>query len=293
MKLNRNKCKYIANTTTILGGFHIASPEDTIERITNENYSITRFGDGEFDMICGTGMKYQKYDKKLAERLNEVLHSNEPGLLVGTNNVIDLKYAEHYVDFARNFWKGWLRDNKFRLLQLLSKKKQYYSSNITRFYIDYKDKSVVGDYVKLLKKMWNKKNVIIVEGEQSRLGVGNDLFDNMESIQRIICPSEDAYDVYENILKEIKKMDKSKLILLALGPTATVLAYDLYKEGYHVIDIGHVDIEYEWFLRKATKKIRIETKYVTEVADGRENIQSIQDKKYEKEIIAKVSKMKE
>jgi len=30
-----------------------------------------------------------------------------------------------------------------------------------------------------------------------------------------------------------------------LGPTTTVLAYDLYKNGYQAIDIGHVDLEHE------------------------------------------------
>ena len=75
---------------------------------------------------------------------------------------------------------------------------------------------------------------------------------------------------------------------MALGPTATVLAYDLFKAGYQAIDIGHVDIEYEWFLRKATKKIKIESKYVTEVKEGRENIQEVKDEKYKNEIVARI-----
>ena len=54
------------------------------------------------------------------------------------------------------------------------------------------------------------------------------------------------------------------MILLALGPTSTVLTYDLYKLGYQVIDVGHIDIEYEWFLRKAKKRIQIDNKYVNE-----------------------------
>lgn len=288
MKLSFKKCKYTARTRDILGGFHIASPEETIKKIVEDGCSIARFGDGEFDMIRGTGMNYQKYDPNLSKRLNEVLNSNEKGLLVGINNVIDLTYAENYVDFARNFWKGWLRDNKFKLLEILSKKKQYYSSNITRFYIDYEDKSSVREYVEKLKQIWDAQDVVIVEGEQSRLGVGNDLFDNIKSIQRVICPSENAFEYYNEILEEILKVDKNKMIMLALGPTATILAYDLYKMGYRAIDIGHVDIEYEWFLHKATKKIRIETKYVTEVQDGRDNIENIKDKKYESEIIAKI-----
>ena len=55
-------------------------------------------------------------------------------------------------------------------------------------------------------------------------------------------------------------MKKNKLILIALGPTATVLSYDLNKLGYQAIDIGHADIEYEWYLRKAKKKIPIKNK---------------------------------
>ena len=288
MKVSKTNKNYTAKTEDILSGFKIKSPDDTIEKIVNDNCSIARFGDGEFDMICGVGMKYQKYNKELAKRLKQVLDSNEKGLLIGINNVIDLEYSEKYNDFANNFWKGWLHDNKFKLLKLLSKNKQYYSSNITRFYIDYKDKSWVGDYVQNLRRIWDNQEVVIVEGEYSRLGVGNDLFDNMKSIQRIICPSENAFEIYDKILNEILKVDKNKMIMLALGPTATVLAYDLYKKGYRVIDIGHVDIEYEWFLRKATEKIKIETKYVTEVKDGENNIQDIQDEKYEKEIIARI-----
>lgn len=288
MKVSRKKQRYFANTKNILEGFNIKQPEETIEEIINNKCSIARFGDGEFDMICGTGMKYQIYDEILAKRLKQVLNSNEERLLIGINNIIDLEYSKKYNDFANNFWKGWLHDNKFKLLKLLSKKKQYYSSNITRFYIDYKDKSNTELYLKKLRKIWEGQEIVIIEGKYSRLGIGNDLFDNVKSIERIICPAENAFEVYNKIFEEALKVSKSKMIILALGPTATVLAFDLYKEGYRAIDIGHVDIEYEWFLRKATKKINIDTKYVTEVVGGENNIQDIDDKKYEKQIIAKI-----
>ena len=38
------------------------------------------------------------------------------------------------------------------------------------------------------------RDVIICEGEKTRMGVGNDLLDNCKSIKRIICPSENAFD---------------------------------------------------------------------------------------------------
>ena len=136
--------------------------------------------------------------------------------------------------------------------------------------------------------MGDKKDVLTTEDEKSRIGIGNDLFDNMKSISRIICPSVNAFKIYNKILNEILKIDKNKLILIALGPTATILAYDLYKNGYHAIDIGHVDIEYEWYLRNSTSKIKIEGKFVNEVKEGNMRIKKIKDKKYYNQIIKKI-----
>lgn len=289
MKIKKlNKRKFTANQAMILGHFNIATPLETVKELASKEKSIARFGDGEFDMIYGIGMNYQKYNPDLAKRLEEVLLSNEDGLLIGIPNVFNPEYVDEYTGFATEFWPKWTNDYKFKILRLVDRERKYYSAQITRFYLDYKDKSKVGEYVKELKKIWDGKDVVIVEGEKSRLGVGNDLFDNMNSIQRVICPAENAFEIYDRILNELLKLPKDKLILLALGPTATVLAYDMYKAGYHVIDIGHVDIEYEWFLRKATKKIKIENKYVTEVKEGRVDIQDIKDSKYQNEIIERI-----
>ena len=82
------------------------------------------------------------------------------------------------------------------------------------------------------------------------------------------------------------KVIEKRLILIALGPTATILAYDLYKLGYQVIDVGHIDIEYEWYLRKSKKRIRIEYKFVNEAKNGGKNIKKIKDVNYYKQIIA-------
>ena len=61
------------------------------------------------------------------------------------------------------------------------------------------------------------------------------------------------------------KIGKDKLILLSLGPAAKVLAYDLFLAGYRVVDVGHVDMEYEMFLRGETKLTKIANKYVNEL----------------------------
>ena len=138
----------------------------------------------------------------------------------------------------------------------------------SRFYMDYKDKSNSEVVINKLKKIWENRDITIIEGYLSRLGVGNDLFDKANSIRRILCPSNNAFSKYTEILKESMKENKNRLILIALGPTATVLAYDLYLNGHQAFDLGHADIEYEWYLRKATTPCKIENKYVNESENG-------------------------
>ena len=75
--------------------------------------------------------------------------------------------------------------------------------------------------------------------------------------------------------------------MIALGSTATVLAFDLAKAGYQSIDIGNIDIEYEWYLRGAIKKIKIPGKYTSEASGGR-IVDDVIDEKYASQIIAKI-----
>lgn len=131
--------------------------------------------------------------------------------------------------------------------------------------------------------------MLIVEGEKSKLGVGNDLFDNSKSICRILCPQKNSYSVYHKIYDEVLKAnkEKNKLVLLALGPTATVLAYDLCLVGIQAIDIGHIDIEYEWYRRKAMKKIKIPGKYTNEALNGN-IVEDVFDESYINQIICSI-----
>lgn len=281
----------------MINKFNIASSKETIEMLYDNKTSIARFGDGELSYIQKKGLYFQNYNDELANRLNEVLNSNIPNLLIGLPIALNRENCELYEGYAKEYWIDWIDKNEEKMLQMINVKNKYYSAQISRFYLDYKDKTHVGKYVEMLKKIWDNRDIVIIEGEKSRLGVGNDLFNNAKSINRILCPPEDAFFKYNEILNKAKEVKKDKLILLALGPTATVLAYDLHKLGYKAVDIGHVDIEYEWYLRKAKTKIKIDNKYMgeqcvmgaeAESKKDRLNIQDIQDEKYEKEIIARI-----
>ena len=114
------------------------------------------------------------------------------------------------------------------------------------------------------------------------------MFSNASSIKRILCPAKNAFDRIKEIESSVLKFgNKGEIILLALGMTATVLAYDLTLYGYQAVDIGHVDIEYEWYLRKATDKVAINNKFTNECDDGH-NPGMINDNQYMSEIVERI-----
>ena len=268
----------------------IMNSVQTINYIIENKCSVCRYGDGEFQMIThylehGSSENFhvdtfQNYNPVLAARLLEVYKSSNIKLLQCIP--YSFKKSSVYKGYGRTFFeREWLLRKPF-----VKKNKLYGDSCFTRFWLGRTDVKNVGGYVASLKKLWNKKNVLIVEGAKSRLGVANDLFDNCAIIKRVLCPAVNAFSRYCEILEEVKKCaEKDTLILLALGHTATVMAYDLTLLGYQAIDIGHVDIEYEWYLMRATEKVPVPNKYVNEVAEGRIS-SDLQDTVYEKQIIA-------
>jgi hypothetical protein len=72
-----------------------------------------------------------------------------------------------------------------------------------------------------------------------------------------------------------------------MGPTAKPLCYELALKGYQAIDIGNLDVEYEWYLRGATTKIKIPGKYTSEAKGGR-IVAEINDENYQAQIIKKI-----
>lgn len=268
----------------------VKSIDETIDVIIEKKLSISRYGDGEFEQIDGHSIGFQKADLRLSEKLKEVLTNPIDGHIVALADVYgDLSELEDkYADFFREFLIKYRMDN----YKYLDMHRVYYNAFISRLYSEMKDKSGAGRLFDKCKKIWEERDVVIVEGEKTRFGVGNDLLYNSKSVRRILVPNEDAFSVYDKILNCCKKMEKEVCFLLAIGPTATVLAYDLAKCGYQAIDIGHFDIEYEWYIRKIKdNKVIIEGKYTNEVVGG--NIVSdINDDEYIDEIVAQIKEGK-
>lgn len=258
----------------------------TLQFINETRCSVSRYGDGEFDMIIGGCRGFQSYNKKLAIRLKDILQSDLPNHIVCLPYT--LKCTANQRGYAHYFWKNYFQTHYKDLQSILKPRKVYYDSLITRFYMDLEDKSICPQIISQLKNIWRNRNILLVEGALTSSGIGNDLYNNAKSLRRIICPPENAFEKYDKILKTVKdNAQKNDLILISLGMTATVLAYDLAKEGYQAIDLGHLDVEYEWYLQKAEKKIRLQNRYVNEV-NGGNIVQRCNNPVYLSQIVAEI-----
>lgn len=262
--------------------------EETILELVQSDRSIARYGDGELDLIMGKDIPFQKNDVGLLEKLKHILLLEDDYFMVGIPDTFNS--LDFYNESAKRYFKNYLRNYRKNWYKNLNRKEKiYYCAEMTRPYMDLADKSPSEKYFNLLRQIWKDKKVVIIEGEKSRLGIGNDLFDDCAEIKRVLCPSTNAFSVYEDILDEVAKFSKDYMILLALGPTATALAYDIYKMGYRALDIGHVDIEYEWFLMGATEKVPVKNKYTNEAESlGGLDVGESNDLIYQSQIFSKI-----
>lgn len=245
----------------------IYSSEKLLKKILCDGSSLCRFGDGEFDIMRGGNCSwFQQKSESLRCRLLEVIHSDISTINIAiAQNFVHLEqYKEQAADEIRAYMSDGVRE---AIMQFLNMNSTYYDAYVTRPYIIYKDKKNADMIFPLLKKLWRKRSVVIIEGEYNRTGINNDLFDNVVNIKRIVCPSKNAWQKYDEIKDMILHMAEiDDLICISLGPSATVLAYDLAKLGYQALDIGQIDNEYDWYISGVDKRTEIEGKMVAEIA---------------------------
>lgn len=281
-----------------LGVPAIMSIDETLDRIVHSDVSVCRYGDGEFKIMDGDSIFFQNDSRTLSKRLKEVIASNRDDVLVCIPTFFDRseplelkglnKEEKKRKKRARRYMNNIIAERRTQWYSYFDMSREYGNSLVSRFYAGVYDYDKSTRWIREWKKLWNGRDLLIVEGEKTRLGVGNDLFDNANSIRRILAPATSAFDSYDKILNTVIQQHKdNELVLIALGPTATVLAYDLALNGIRAIDIGHIDIEYEWYLRKDRTHQKIDGKFVSE-AQGGQNVGDIPDSEYENQIIASI-----
>ena len=233
-------------------GIKVHSIEETIDELIHTDKSMVRFGDGEIIMIRGRSLKLQKVEPEIAEGLKRILGYKHDGLIVTIPEIFgDLSI---YRKESRQFWREHLLFNRKVYERYCNQDRAYYNTSVSRFYYAPEDKSKCGEWIESIRQIWKDRDVVVVEGERTHNGVGNDLLDTARSVERIIGPASDAYGKMDEIIACCRQYSKDRLFLVSLGVAAKFFTETMFLEGYRVLDIGNLDMEYEWYLKRAERK---------------------------------------
>lgn len=210
------------------------SEEKTLQYLVEHRSSICRFGDGELKLMVGERHKsFQDVNHALNARLKQVLDSNDPNILIGIHPVRDF-------DGLGRIWQKFIIRIGREVLALLDGQRSYPSMGAFRVLPDHSEAALI-ERVQLIKQIWQDRKVLLVVGENSRFTFEEVLFNNARSVDFLYAPAKNAFEQYDDILNRIRDYDPGEyLIMPVLGPTATVLAYDLAKLGYQAIDFGQM-----------------------------------------------------
>ncbi|GGO78018.1 hypothetical protein GCM10011348_08910 [Marinobacterium nitratireducens] len=210
------------------------SEEKTIRHLIEHRSSICRFGDGELKLMVGERHKsFQDVDPALNARLREVLQSDDPQILVAIHPV------RSFEDLGR-IWQKFIIRIGNDVLKLFDLKRDYPSMGAFRTLPRQNPEEFVAR-IQLIKQIWQGRKILLVVGTNSRFKFEPELFNNAESVEFLYAPAKNAFREYDDILERICAYDKDEyLIMPVLGPTATVLAFDLAKKGYQAIDFGQM-----------------------------------------------------
>lgn len=290
----KNKLKYLIKKIYYFLSIYILRPlrfhslTDTVEYIIANRVNVYRFGDGEFRLLNGAkSIGFQDFSVDLIDKLSLCLNIKNGTLLCLCSYHKDWK---HLSIESRQYFLNWVFYSYKGIYKLLKRKKllkyKFGAADFSRPYIDRCNfPNIASDLYFKIKNIWAGKKVLIVEGKYTRFGVGNDLLDNAYCVHRILCPATNAFKKYDKIfLSIINKKSEYDLVLISLGPTATILAYELTDESVWAIDIGHLDVDYEWFKMLVKSKTTLRYKYVNENDQGA-NVDNCFDETYLNSIV--------
>lgn len=214
---------------------------ETLKKLIDEKISIARFGDGEMKLIAGDGLgergkknEYQVFDGKLQKRLQEILKNPKENVLVSiapfSDKYDDMPNYRNGFSYMERFWIDyWKRVNSYFDFTF-----KYGCATISRPSVFYENK------LEDIKKIWDGRKVLFVVGQGSHFIDEPRLFDNIADKTFLYAKGKSSFDEYEKIFEQIKTYDKDWLVFISLGPTATLLAYDLADLGYQALDMGHL-----------------------------------------------------
>jgi hypothetical protein len=209
---------------------YIYSCLETI-KLLQQGYSIARFGDGELKFLSGIS-KYAPFDNKHTKTTNLFRKKLSDVLLAAREREREREIIISIIPFETDSLL--YLQNKYRFMKYFNYNYKYGSAVISR------NTGIIEVPLAEYRKIWENKKVCFVYSKKGRFDLEPRLFDNIKEYIEIDVPPVSAFDKYNEILAQCIKLDKRYLFIMAVGATATILAYDLSKLGYQALDLGHL-----------------------------------------------------
>lgn len=219
---------------------NVMSTTDTLNKIL-EGRSIARFGDGELQIVIGKSLgkrgkanEYQVFDKKLSNKLREIIKTPTENCIIAIDKYNDAWNDKKNYKYGLSYFENFLCRHWKNLKNIYKYNYTYGCTATTRVSV-FKENEL-----EKIKKIWENRKVLFVVGEGSHFVMEPRLFNNIAEADMLVTKGKSSFDQYDNIIEQIKTYGKDWLLFLSLGPTATVLAYELSDLGYQALDMGHL-----------------------------------------------------
>lgn len=224
----------------------IKTQDETIKTIVTTDRSLVRFGDGEIVIADGGGIPFQKADKALAKRLQEILaNKNEQNLIV------TLSREYYYPDIAKILREqNELRKNvKLYEMPKLRRRVDKYINYSAVYYDGIHREYGGGDRFVVWREFFKDKKLVLVGCKEAFDSYQFNLFDTAKELVYEYTPNKHAFSKYDEILARLLNYDKKFIHILMCGPTSKVLVADLTKDGFRALDLGHLAKDYDWYYK--------------------------------------------
>ena len=221
---------------------------ETLEHVRRNRLSLARLGDGELALALSADARiaYQQGSVALQTDLRRLLsgegYDGVP-LLVAIPGLA--------VSYYRAYWaKYWPL-----VRPLLSESVLYGDISVSREAL-FRSNAEAGRNA--WRAIWQDQPVCFVTGKGSRFEALPTFFDNTASQQTIFSLPAQAYDDLPRLFDAITTtIDRKTIVLISLGPAATILAARLASAGYWAIDIGHISNAYRTVVDGAPRAERL------------------------------------
>ena len=231
---------------------HVTSYLETAQYLRFTNSSFTRFGDGEVIIMRGINRYHQRAVPELVRALISVLESDLPNLMIGVENIFT-GFPEERISTTDYYFD--LYNNTLFLLNHLRYDKQYFTTFISSTYTHSTGTHciLVSEVYKTLWEIWRDRDIVLVKADNGQ-EYQYDVYDTARSQTIHTVPKFETWKEYTRIKKVLMDESPDKLFILAAGPTATVLTYDLALAGRRALDLGHLAKDYDYYMLKKIPK---------------------------------------